>query len=319
MRRSHCRVVALTIASLHVFSLHLGAQSRTETNVVYGVYSGTALLLDVIHPDRPNGLGVVLIPGSGWMAPPGPSGAPLTQSPQNRAIGRALATAGYTVFDVNYRGTPTFRYPTPVEDIQRAVRFIRSNAARFGIDSVRLGGYGGSSGGHLVGLLATMDGDGDASDPDPVSHRSAKLQCVVTVAAPVDLTRPFPSTGPWGAEAVRAIQALALFVGGIVWEPMPKNYSVYKTAWAASPLRYVSTDDASFLLIHGDADQTVPIAQSVMMEQALLNAGVPVRLVRIEGGDHSVTVSGAPGHRDYLADAVEWYDACFHADRRGQS
>jgi hypothetical protein len=36
-----------------------------ETNVVYGMYSGLALLMDVHHPDKPNGYGIVFIPGSG--------------------------------------------------------------------------------------------------------------------------------------------------------------------------------------------------------------------------------------------------------------
>ena len=58
------------------------AQSRVDTNVVYGMYSGPALLLDVHHPARPNGFGIVFIPGSGWSAPLGYGAAPLKESNQ---------------------------------------------------------------------------------------------------------------------------------------------------------------------------------------------------------------------------------------------
>ncbi|MCH7475257.1 MAG: alpha/beta hydrolase, partial [Gemmatimonadetes bacterium] len=71
-----------------------------------------------------------------------------------------LLDAGYTVFTINHRAAPRFRYPAAVEDAQRAVRFIRHNAQRYGVDPDRIGGYGGSSGAHLVSLLGTMDGDG---------------------------------------------------------------------------------------------------------------------------------------------------------------
>ena len=44
------------------------APNRVERNVVYGMYSGLALLLDVHRPAKPNGFGIVFISGSGWQA-----------------------------------------------------------------------------------------------------------------------------------------------------------------------------------------------------------------------------------------------------------
>src|SRR5215467_6622828 len=133
------------------------AQARVDRNVVYGMYSGTALLLDIHYPARPNGFGIVFIPGSGWNAPLGYSATPLKESPQVEMYVPPLTEAGYTVFVINHRATPTFRYPAAVEDAQRAVRFIRHNAAKYGIDPARIGGAGGSSGAHLVSMLGTMD------------------------------------------------------------------------------------------------------------------------------------------------------------------
>src|SRR5262250_2461368 len=96
------------------------AQARVDRNVVYGMFSGTALLLDIHYPARPNGFGIVFIPGSGWNAPLGYSATPLKESPQVEMYVPPLTEAGYTVFVINHRATPTFRYPAAVEDAQRA-------------------------------------------------------------------------------------------------------------------------------------------------------------------------------------------------------
>ena len=218
-------------------SLTAAAQARVEKNVIYGMYSGTALLLDVHYPARQNGFGIVFIPGSGWSAPLSYSATPLKESPQVAMYVPSLTEAGYTVFAITHRATPTFRYPAAVEDVQRAVRFVRHHAAKFGINPARIGGSGGSSGGHLVSLLGTMDGAGDPNDPDPVNRESAKLQCAVGRAAPADLSQMSPSNGT---------AAVSLFLGVAANQPMQKNSTEYKTAWAASPINYVSRTTPRF-------------------------------------------------------------------------
>src|SRR5262249_5344297 len=230
----------LAFAALFVLGLCAiaSAQGRLDGNVVYGMYSGAALLLDVHYPERPNGYGVLFIPGSGWSAPLGYAAPPLKESNQVEMYVPSLTRAGYTVFAITHRATPTFRYPAPIEDAQRAARFVRANAAKYGIDPARIGGAGGSSGAHLVSMLGTMGGPGDASDTDPVNRESAKLQCIVARAAPLDLLRMSPSIGT---------DALALFLGSRVTESTPKTSAEYRTAWAASPINYVSSETAPFL------------------------------------------------------------------------
>ncbi|PYM25634.1 MAG: hypothetical protein DMD80_20715 [Candidatus Rokuibacteriota bacterium] len=289
-------VAALVLCGL---SATASAQSRVDTNVVYGMYSGAALLLDVHYPARPNGFGIIFIPGSGWSAPLGYAAAPLKESNQVEMYVPSLTQAGYTVFAITHRATPTFRYPAPLEDAQRSVRFIRHNAAKYGINPARIGGAGGSSGGHLVSMLGTIGGPGDASDTDPVNRESARLQCIVARAAPLDLLRMSPSI---------AKEAVALLLGVRVIEATPKTSVEYKTAWAASPINHVSPEAAPSLLIHGDVDQTVPFHQSEMMEAALKKAGVPVKLLRIAGGDHGPTFPGATNPPDYKAEMVKWFD-----------
>jgi len=211
----------------------------------------------------------------------------------------SLLQAGYTVFALTHRATPTFRYPAPLEDVQRAVRFIRHNASTFGIDAARIGGAGGSSGAHLISLLATMDGTGDPSDPDATNRESAKIQCAVARAAPIDLTQMSPSLG---------VPLVSLLLGARIDETTVKGSVEYKTAVAASPITYVSADDPPVLLMHGDADRTVPFHQSELMEAALRKVNVPVKLIRIEGGDHGPDFPGAKNPPDYKGEMVKWFD-----------
>ncbi len=275
------------------------AQARIEKNVVYGMYSGSALLLDVHYPAKANGFGVLFIPGSGWNAPLGYAAPPLKESPQVAMYVPSLLQAGYTVFALTHRATPTFRYPAPLEDVQRAVRFIRHNAPKFGIDAARIGGAGGSSGAHLISMLATMDGAGDPADPDATNRESAKIQCAVARAAPVDLTQMSPSLGA---------PLVTLLLGARIDETTAKGSIEYKSAVAASPITYVSADDPPVLLMHGDADRTVPFHQSELMEAALRKVNVPVKVIRIEGGDHGPDFPGAKNPPDYKAEMVKWFD-----------
>ena len=298
--KSH-RLLPLVAAGFLLLGLSdtSSAQGRVDRNVVYGMYSGTALLLDVHYPAKPNGFGVIFIPGSGWSAPLGYAAPPLKESDQVGMYVPSLTEAGYTVFAITHRATPTFRYPAQLEDAQRAARFVRANATKYGINPTRIGGAGGSSGAHLVSMLGTMGAAGNASDPDPVNRESSRLQVVVARAAPLDLLQMNPSS---------ASAALALLLGSRVVETTPKTSVEYKAAWDASPINYVSADSSPFLLIHGDADKTVPFSQSEMMEAALKKAGVPVKLVTVKGGDHGPTFPGAANPPDYKGEMVKWFD-----------
>lgn len=262
-----------------------------EANVVYGMYSGAALLLDVHRPANPNGYGIVYISGSGWTAPLAYSAPPLKSNAQSLQYAKPLVEAGYTVFTINHRALPRFRYPGPVEDAQRAVRFVRHNAKRFGIRADRIGAAGGSSGGHLVSMLGTLDGQGNANDPDPVERESAKVQCVVARAAPTNLFQ----------------MNTASFLIGISPVPTDPATQEYKTYKEASPLFHVSPDDPPFLLMHGDKDESVPFSQSVAFEKALQAAGVPVKFLRVPGAGHGPTFPGAVNPPDYLGEMVEWF------------
>src|SRR6266851_10298241 len=86
-------------------------QSRVESNVIYGMYSGLALLLDVHRPVQANGRGILFVPGSGWATSPDLGAKPIkNDAGQLRLFVAPLVSAGYTVFVINHRVAPQFHY-----------------------------------------------------------------------------------------------------------------------------------------------------------------------------------------------------------------
>ncbi|MGI9257732.1 MAG: prolyl oligopeptidase family serine peptidase [Gammaproteobacteria bacterium] len=284
------------------------AEARVETNVIYGMYSGLALLMDIHYPEQPNGYGIVFIPGSGWTAPLSPDAAPLKQGVERPHLGgSALLDAGYTLFSINHRAVPRFHYPAPVEDAQRAVRYVRHNAADFGIDPDRIGASGGSSGGHLASMVGVLDGDGSPGASSPVDRESSKVQTVAVLYPPTDFIEIVRGGGQ-GAPLL----APSLNRRQLQNEPNSDEARIFREA---SPTTYVSPDDPPFLLIHGDQDPVVPYAQSEVLEAALKANGIPVELIRMPGGGHGASVSAGPDAPDYLAPMVEWFDTYLKDDQ----
>ncbi len=276
------------------------ARARVDENVVYAMRGGLAMLMDVHYPERSNGFGIVFVPGSGWHALLAYDAAPLKSSGFARLYVPPLTRAGYTVFVINHRAAPRYRYPMPLEDSQRAVRFVRHHAARFGVDSESIGGVGGSSGGHLISMLGVLDGAGDSASPDPVERVSAKLQAVFARAAATDLTR---FEGRFSSASTASLLGMRLGRNDAPGSPEHRTY------WEASPAAHVSPDDPPFLLIHGTADDRVPYDRSVEFAARLEADGVRAELITVEGGGHGPSFPGAEAPPDYLAAMVDFFDA----------
>ena len=263
-------------------------------NVVYGMYSGLALLMDVYTPDADaNGYGIVHISGSGWGAPLGLDAQQLKEAGHVEIEALPLVAAGYTLFSINHRATPRFVYPAAVEDAQRAVRFVRHNAERFGIRADRIGALGGSSGGPLVSMLGVLEGSGDAEDESPVNRESARVQCVVARAAPASFLS-MPDIG-----------AVSLFRGARLGREVQPGSAEYRRAVEASPVRHVRDGAPPFFLVHGDADETVPFGQSQEMVAALERVGAVVKLRRVPGGVHG---PGIVRDAEITEEIRAWFD-----------
>lgn len=277
------------------------ATPPVERNVVYGMVSGAALLLDVHRPAKSNGLGVIFISGSGWQASTDYGATPLKEQ-QISLWGPPLLAVGYTVFAINHRAAPRFHYPAAIDDVQRAIRFVRFHAKDFGIDPARLGGVGGSSGGHLIGLAGMLASPGNAADPDPVNRESAALQAIVLRAPLLDLRT---------IDTVEGIAYVTSFM-----EAPPSQASAAAAYAAASPITHVTEKSPPTLLIHGDADALVPLRQSTAMEALLGKSGVPVRLVVVPGGVHGADF-GSPEPRaewpNYYGAMIDWLNRYLQA------
>ena len=272
------------------------AAPAVERNVVYGMYSGLALLLDVHRPAKPNGFGVIFVAGSGWQSELEYGATPLKER-QIPLWGPPLLAAGYTVFAINHRAAPRFTYPAAIDDVQRAIRFVRFHARDYGIDAARIGGVGGSSGAHLVGLAAMLGATGNPNDADPVNRESAALTAVVLRAPPLDL------------RTIDTLEGTA-YVVSFMDAPVG-NTSISASYAAASPITHVTTNSPPVLLLHGDADKVIPYSQSVAMQAALQAANVPVRLVAIPGGAHGADFGAAQpaaNWPDYFGETVSWLD-----------
>ncbi|QXD23302.1 alpha/beta hydrolase [Opitutia bacterium ISCC 51] len=263
-----------------------------DRNVIYGMYSGLALVMDVYYPKESNGHGVIQISGSGWTRPMGYDARALSHQTHVKNDGEPLLAAGYTVFAISHRATPRFQYPSQVEDVQRAVRYIRFHADRFGITPDKIGALGGSSGGHLVSMLGVLDGDENRLDQSPINQVNAKVQCVVARAAPSNFIN--------GQDA-------NYFLGVREKERTVEGSIEHTIASEASPITHVTKDDAPILLVHGDADPTVDFSQSEHMHTKLKSTGVPSKLIRVKNGGHGFNYGG---HKpdDIDQTQIAWFD-----------
>ena len=200
---------------------------------------------------------------------------------------RELLDHGFTVFTIRHGSSPKFVIPEIVQDVRRAVRFIRLHARDLGIDPNRLGVWGGSAGGHLSLVLGTASDDGDPSAEDPVLRMDSRVAAVVAYYPPVDLRRMARGTDP--SQGSRRFPAL--------------NFEA-ADAPAFSPLLHVTPDDPPTLLIHGDQDGLVNVRHSQLMYEALQEHGVESALIIIEGAGHGFRGTDATRASAAMA---EWF------------
>jgi acetyl esterase/lipase len=229
-------------------------------DLVYGTVDGQKLLLDVYEPakkSKQTRAAVILLHGGSWSS---------SDKSTMESIATFLAHNGFVAVAVDFRqlrGSDN-RWPAQLDDVQRAVRWLRANAAKYDVDPSRIGAFGQSSGAQLAALLGMID-TRDNSDP-ALAQYSSRVQCVVDLSGPTDFTRDHDADGD------------ALFtrlLGG--------DYKSHPDLWrAASPVFHVSKDTAPFLIVHGTRDMDVPIAQSQELNEALKKAGIPVRFVRVD-------------------------------------
>jgi acetyl esterase/lipase len=234
-----------------------------EKDVVYGKGADLELKLNVARPKDAAGPlpCVVVIHGGGWAA-----GSKEGHNPQVLD----LAKRGYVSATVGYRFAPKHLFPAQVEDVKCAVRFLRANAEKYGIDRDRIGAVGFSAGAHLSMMLGAMGKEDGLEGEGGCADQPSQVNAVVAFFGPTDFSLEYP-------EASRNI--VKNFLGGTREE----KAEAYRKA---SPITYVSKGDAPMLLIQGTKDALVPHQQATVMADALTAAGVPGRVELLLGLGH---------------------------------
>ena len=198
-----------------------------------------------------------------------------------------LAQAGFVVATVDYRLSGEARFPAQLHDVKAAVRWLRGNAERLGVDPARLVTWGESAGGHLA-MLAGLCGDRaelDGGIGDFLGESSA-VSGVVDWYGPMNLL----SLGSqYAAGSDKRPDDPDSWESSLVGVPLQTDPA---RARAASPISYVHAGAPPIQIHHGTVDTQVPFAQSVEFVDALRQAGGSADLVIVEGSDHFWT--GAP-------------------------
>ena len=210
---------------------------------------------------------------------------------------------GYVVFSIDYRlsSGPNGTWPAQIEDVQKALRYIRENATQFRIDPDRIASIGMSAGGHLATMVALRD--------DPSGPRG-RVRVAVNLDGEHDMTMP-------PEQVMDDFENIMTKVLG------------HGPPWRDAELRDISTvtfarGDVALLTVHGAGDDNVYVAQAERITSALKAAGADVEFVRIDGkeGDCHGECWKVPQARQAIhrfLDAKLSHDGrSFHAQQQGK-
>lgn len=200
------------------------------------------------------------------------------------AVGQPLTDAGFAVASINHRSSGDAKYPAQINDVKGAIRYLKANADKLGIDTTFVGITGFSSGGHLSAMAGVTNGlksrtvgettiDVEGNVGGNLEY-SSDVDAVVDWFGPVDMARMENCTTVKDANSPEA----ALIGGAPADNP--------DLIALISPITYVSSKTAPTLVIHGTTDNVVPYCQSQFFSEELEKAGKLEKLISVENGQH---------------------------------
>jgi len=279
---------------LVLFAAAQATQSQAQAgfnrieDVIYGRKFGTALTLDVFQPENQNGCGILFMISGGFSS---------SHDAINPGFYRVLLDRGYTVFAVVHGSQPKFTIPEIEQDIHRAVRFVRYNAAKYGVKPDKLGITGASAGGHLSLTMGTQGGPGDSNARDAIDRESSAVQAVACFFPPTD----FLNWGKPGEDGVGFGPTAQFKPAFGPRSDTPEGRQALGKE--ISPINFVTANMPPTLVIHGDADKLVPVYQAEIFKNRCLEAHAPFKLVVREGKDHGWKEMG-----DDMRIFADWFD-----------
>jgi len=324
---------ALCLLSATANSSATPAAGLKLSDIEYAVASGESLKLDIDIPAGPGPFpAVIYVHGGGWTKG--------DKTIEGASLFEPLEKAGIARFSINYRLAPAHKYPASSDDVDTAIRWVKSHAADYNIDPARLVLMGDSAGGHLVALATTRAAD-DATTTTTTDATTTTTDATATTdATTTDETlarqRPIQNRVPSEARSLASkienpttrVAATVVFYGPTDMEKfflrdaaaLPAGHKSPGEAYMgvtadtpearqllreASPIDHVRPGLPPFLLLHGDKDPLVPIAQTVAFEQKLRAAGVPCEFIIVKGGMHGMKKWDAL-NSDYVAQVIAW-------------
>jgi alpha-L-fucosidase 2 len=266
-----------------------------QKDVEYGRPDGTALLLDLHVPDGPGPFpSAILVHGGGFDEG--------SKSTNVRPLFDVLANAGFAWFSIDYRLAPAYRFPQSKEDVNRAIRWVKANAAVYHVDVSKIALIGESAGGFLVNYAGTHE------TPE------TKIAAVVDFYGPTDygelaqLRRDHPERFN-----MASLNRHAANGGGIHFFGADQlDEEGLAKLRAISPIGAIHAGMPPFLCIHGTRDDQVAYEQSTEMCAAMHKAGAGCELVTIEGGGHGMGSWRAPEMQHWKTDMVAWLNKTLH-------
>jgi acetyl esterase/lipase len=233
--------------------------TEVTKDIAYAQVNGTTLAFDLYKPEKQTGPLIIYIHGGAWR-----SGSKKEMPLPD------LVDSGCPVATVDYRLSTVARFPAQIHDIKAAIRYLRGNAQKLGIDAKQIVVSGSSAGGHLAALVGVTNGhrelEGDLGD---FRDQSSDVQGIISFFGASDLTTILKQSTPHGL-SVRE-PALDLLLGA-----QPDKVS--DLARLASPVFHVDKDDPPLLLLHGDQDPQMPINQSHQLQGAYEKAGLAAKV-----------------------------------------
>jgi acetyl esterase/lipase len=215
--------------------------------------------------DKATGTAVVICPGGAYRH--------LSIDHEGQEIAEWLNSLGVAGFMLQYRLSPRYHHPAPLQDAQRAIRIVRARAGEWKIDPDRIGIIGFSAGGHLASTAGTHFDAGNPSAEDPIERVSSRPDFLILCYAVITFT-----------ENVRHTGSMRSLLGERPDPALVENLSNEKQVTAQTPPTFLfSTSD----------DASVPAENSILFYRALRKAGVPAEMHIYEHGRHGLGLAKA--------------------------
>jgi acetyl esterase/lipase len=254
---------------------------RTIDDVVFATRAlpngkSLSLSLDLQVPETPRDKPlVVYITGGGFV-----------QAPKEAALNLRtyVAEAGFAVASIQYRTTRDgANFRDGIADVKSAIRYLRKNADRYGIDSRKVAVWGESAGGYLAAMVGVTNGI-KSFDVGADLDQSSDVQAVVDKFGASDISKLAADFDARTQEADNAVDnPSARYIG---MAPGSHVLDVRIATTAANPLTYANASVPPFLLFHGSQDRLISPSQTLILHQALLAAGGHSTRYVLDGAGH---------------------------------